>query len=90
MRRFWILTGVVALAGLADQGCGPSRPNLRPQQAEEYVLPPAEEARWSEPPKYPEERSPLRPLKKEKGGPAVMPGGLGGPGGLGPGPGFGP
>ncbi len=44
---------IAVLLGVA--GCHWSEPNIKPPLHEEYVLPPADDARFSSPPAYPKE-----------------------------------
>src|SRR2546421_527013 len=54
MRRLWEGLSLWAAALLAVAGCASTAPVTKPpKHPEEYVLPPAEDARFSRPPQYP-------------------------------------
>jgi hypothetical protein len=84
-RRCWQGFGLVvtALVGLA--GCSSPNAQLRPPKPpEEYVVPPEEDLRFSQPPEYPKEllnKDNLIQPKNSTGGPG-NPGGANGPNGL--------
>lgn len=85
MRRLWC---VIALSlSVAGLGCHDKpRRILRQPEKQIYDLPPHDDPKFSEPPKYPEEKRFGPRQKKEPGPPG---GGLGGLGGAGVGPGIG-
>jgi hypothetical protein len=64
MRKAWRCMGwfVAVLLGLS--GCQSSEPNLKPILAEDYTVPPEEDARFSEPPAFPKETLNSGSLKK--------------------------
>ena len=51
-RQLWSLVGVV-LAGLSS--CTAPQPSLKPPLHEEYILPPTDDPRFSQPPTFPKE-----------------------------------
>ena len=55
------LAAVALLGGLV--GCGSTGPNLRTPMPEQYVLPPADDARFSQPVSYPKETLNQEPIK---------------------------
>jgi hypothetical protein len=85
MRGRWTgrLGTVALLGGLA--GCGSSAPNLRTPTPEQFVLPPSDDARFSQPIAYPKETLNQEPVKSTSPGklpsqqPQIAPGA--GPGG---------
>lgn len=84
MQTRWSTRGLTALLlGLA--GCQTPETNLKPPLQEEYRLPPTEDARFSQPVKYPRETLNNFPIKKDTSGGNNGPpgsGGAGRPGGM--------
>ena len=81
--------GAVALLGGLVGCSSPAGPNLRTPVPEQYVLPPADDARFSQPPSFPKETLNQEPIKPASPGklpsqqPQIAPGGgrMGGPAG---------
>jgi hypothetical protein len=71
MRGMWMHGLGVAL--LALLGCQTNQPNLKPKLAEEYVLPPSDDARFSEPIAYPKETLNSAPKKDPNNQPGSGP-----------------
>ena len=53
MRMVWIGLGLAAAAAFVLAGCATSEPSKIPKHAEEYTVPPVEDARYSRPPDFP-------------------------------------
>jgi hypothetical protein len=85
MRANWLrnLGTCVTFGGIV--GCTPPGPNLKTPIPEQYALPPADDARFSNPPSYPKEtlnQDMPKPLNKDMPKmPSQMPQMGGGPGG---------
>jgi hypothetical protein len=86
MRTVWLTLGIAAAAALVLAGCKTTDPTRPPKPPEEYTVPPAEDARYSQPPRFPKGT-----LNAERV-PVAAPAGLNSPGmnPRGPRPGGGP
>jgi hypothetical protein len=87
----------LGLVLLAWTGCHEAEPRIKPPSHPEYILPPADDARFSSPPNYPKETLDAGQFQKEQqkplgdsskdaqrfGGPGGGMGGRGGMGGMG-------
>jgi hypothetical protein len=94
MRSNWLRSLGLALLGGAVIGCQTSKLDPRPPFVEEFGPPPADDARYFQPPTYPAEKNVLQPKKSSPSTPGLggLRGGGGGAGmggaGMGAGPGF--
>jgi hypothetical protein len=82
----WVEKAGFGLLIISLTGCWSTQPSLRPPpRADEYILPPAEEARFSNPIEYPKELLNADGLKKKQSEPGKGPegrAGMGGPPGV--------
>ena len=88
MRAVWIGLGVLAAAAFVLAGCASTDPSKPPKHPEEYVTPPVEDARYSQPPAYPKgtlnnDRIPVAGPNGLNSMPRSQSGGLGGSGSMG-------
>ncbi len=85
MRTAWIALVVSLAAGAGMPGCATTQSELKPNLPEEFVLPPENDARFSNPQSFPKETLNTGPVKRFTT-PGQQPGaggGMRGPGGMG-------